>query len=141
MKCNYEFPSIPESGVIAYIEGEIVRIFFNITPAAIAPPMDGAEEDENGDNQPSSVQTYDCEQVDVIGGRDYADIVSAIVNERYSPDDVQAIFANYTEVNNTSPLVKIAVEKQDEYLNEYSAFQEWRRLAKKVAEETIKIIA
>lgn len=136
MKSYYQFPSVPESGIIAYLEGGLTRIFFNIKPFVFP-----KNEDEDGMmNFENAPETFECEQVDVAG-RTYNEIVSAIVNERYSPDDVQAIFANYTEVNNTSPLVKIAVEKQDEYLNEYSAYQEWRRLAKQVAEETLKIIA
>lgn len=136
MKSYYQFPSVPESGIIAYLEGELIRIFFKITPFEFP----DSEENEDGMSFENAPETYECEQVDVAG-RTYADIVSAIVNDRYSPDDVQAILANYTEVNNTNAVAKIAVEKKDEYLNEYAAFQEWRRLAKEVAEKTIEIIA
>ncbi len=126
MKCIYQFPTIPESGVISYLEGSILRIFFDITPAQTQPV-----ESEDGEIEEADIpQTYDCSQVD-IHGRTYSDIVSAIVSDKYSNDDVQAIIANYTEVVNMDS--DIDEGKREEYLNEYSEYQEWRKHAKSIA--------
>lgn len=130
MKCNYQFPTIPESGVIAYSEGNILRIFFDITAAASAPAELGASE-EDVEVEADIPQTYDCIQVDVKGGRSYGDIVSAIVNDKYSNDDVQAIIANHTEATDTTS--EIPEAKREEYLSEYSAYQQWRKHAKEIA--------
>ena len=45
MKCNYQFPTVPDSGIIAYPEGSILRVFYDITPAPLAPRE--SEEEEN----------------------------------------------------------------------------------------------
>lgn len=124
MKCNYEFQAIPESGIIAYPEGDIIRIFFDITPAQ--PVSSESESGEDADEN----QTYDCNQVDVYG-RSYGDIVSAIVSDKYSNDEVQAIIANYTEAMDEES--DLPDEKREEYLTEYSEFQQWRKHAKAVA--------
>ena len=126
MKCNYQFPSIPESGVIAYPEGEILRVFYDITPAQTVPAESESESDADADIP----QTYDCNQADVYG-RTYSDIVSAIVSDKYSNDDVQAIIANYTEVMDEDS--EVDEDKREEYLNEYSAYQQWRKHAKEIA--------
>lgn len=125
MKCNYQFPSVPESGIIAYPEGNIIRVFFDITPAQSKPSESEEEEDEA-----DIPQTYDCNQVDVHG-REYADIVGAIVNDRYSSDAVQAIIANYTDAQDADS--DMDADKREEYLKEYSDYQQWRRHAKTIA--------
>ena len=131
MKCNYEFQAIPESGIIAYPEGDIIRIFFDITPALSAmTESDSAIGEDTG-----SPQTYDCNQIDVHG-RTYSDIVSAIISDKYSNDDVQAIIANYTEVMDENS--EIPDEKRNEYLDEYSAYQQWRKHAKAIAAEVLE---
>lgn len=130
MKCNYQFSSIPESGVIVLTEGALLRLFFDIVESPKAPAM-GDAEDADGVAEESETQTYDCIQVDVASGRTYADIVSAIINDRYSNDDVQAILANYTEARNDDS--GFSEEKTEEYMAEYSEYQQWRKHAKEVA--------
>ncbi len=130
MKCNYQFPSVPQSGVIAFAEGNILRLFFDITPAETA-PAEMESETESDDEDADIPQTYDCTQVDVVGGRTYGDIVSAIVNDKYSADDVQAIIANYTEINEED--TDVAEDKQEEYIKEYADYQQYRKHAKAIA--------
>lgn len=132
MRANYQFASVPESGIIAYTEGNIVRVFFDIEEAPAPIAMEGEEQGENP-------KTYNCEQVDVKTGRTYGDIVSAIVNDKYSPDDVQAIIANYTEIGSLSPY-NATEEKAEEYTEEYDAYQSWRKKAKEIAEQVLTII-
>lgn len=131
MKCNYQFPTVPDSGIIAYPEGSILRVFYDITPAPLVPRESEEEENEDADIP----QTYDCNQVDVQG-RTYNDIVSAIVSDKYSNDDVQAIIANYTEVMDEDS--DIDEEKREEYISEYSDYQQWRKHAKAIANEVLE---
>lgn len=131
MKCNYQFPSIPESGIIAYPEGEILRVFYDITPAQNAP----AESEDESNDDADIPQTYDCNQVDVYG-RTYSDIVSAIVNDKYSNDDVQAIIANYNEALDEDS--DIDEDKREEYLSEYADYQQWRKHAKEIATKVLE---
>lgn len=129
-----EFPIVPESGIICKEEGSILRVYFDIKP----------HEPVVSENQPAGMQEesgapiYVCENVDA-GGRTYGDIVSAIVNDRYSADDVQALQANYIEAKD--PESTIPDEKREEYLTEYSDFQAWRKRAKEVASAVVELLS
>ena len=107
MKASYQMTQLPESGVQVTIEGALLRLLFDFSQAE---PREGEE----------STDIYNCESVDVKG-RGYGDIVSAIVNDRYSSDEVSDITA----------------EKRAEYLEEYEAYQNWRKHAKEIAAEVI----
>lgn len=98
-------------------EGNVLRLFFDWQ---LEEPV---EEDVD--------LSYRCENIDVVGDRDYGSIISAIVNGRYSPDDVQAIMANYELAKDSES--NITEEKRAEYIADYAAFQEWRAHAKDVA--------
>lgn len=129
-----EFPIVPESGIICKEEGVILRVYFDIKPHV---PV--ASESEPEQEQDESVaDQYVCENVDVEG-RTYGDIVSAIVNDRYSADDVQALQANYIEAKD--PESTIPDEKREEYLTEYSDFQTWRKRAKEVATAVVELLS
>jgi len=131
MKSYNEFQSVPESGIIAVEEGALVRVYFDIEAWTPGAPHDAGEEYTAPENQ------YVCENVDV-NGRGYGEIVSAIVNDRYTADDVQAINANYTEAKD--PESEMTDEKRAEYLAEYAAFQAWRKKSKSVASAVIEIL-
>ena len=120
MKANYQMPSIPQNGVQVTLEGPLVRLLFDFTPAT--PVL------EAGEAAPDDL--FDCESVDTTD-RSYGGIVSAIINDRYSQDRVQAILANYQ--NAIDPESTIDVDKRAEYLQEYHEFQDYREHAKTVA--------
>ena len=120
MKANYQMPSLPQNGVQVTLEGPLVRLLFDFTPAT--PVL------EDGEEVPDDL--FDCESVDTTD-RSYGGIVSAIINDRYSQDRVQAILANYQ--NAIDPESTIDVDKRAEYLQEYHEFQDYREHAKTVA--------
>ncbi|MDE5872140.1 MAG: hypothetical protein K2H22_09390, partial [Muribaculaceae bacterium] len=91
-----EFAVIPENGIICVEEGPILRVYFDIKPHV--PVV--SENDPTGILDESAAPIYECENVDV-DGRTYGEIVSAIVNDRYSADDVQALQANYIEAKDS----------------------------------------
>lgn len=129
MKSINEFTSVPESGIIAVEEGALTRVYFDIMPYQ-------AVDDEEGGTAECASQ-YICENIDV-NGRTYSAIVSAIVNDRYTADDVQAINANLIEAQDADS--ELSDEKRDEYMAEYAAFQAWRKKAKAVAATVVELI-
>ncbi len=128
-----DFAGVPENGIICKEEGAVLRIYFDIKPHE---PVVSDNEPEELRNTSSS-NGYVCENVNVAG-RTYSDIVSAIVNDRYSADDVQALQANFIESKDSES--NLAPEKREEYLSEYAAFQVWRKRAKEVAQSVIEMI-
>lgn len=129
-----EFPIVPESGIICKEEGSVLRVYFDIKPHV---PVVSENEPERMQDE-SAAPIYVCENVDAEG-RTYGDIVSAIVNDRYTADDVQALQANYIEAKD--PESTISEEKREEYLTEYSNFQAWRKRAKEVASAVVELLS
>lgn len=129
-----EFPIVPESGIMCKEEGSILRVYFDIEPHV---PVVSENEPEHEQDE-SVAPMYVCENVDVEG-RTYGDIVSAIVNDRYSADDVQALQANFIEAKD--PESQLTDEKREEYLTEYSTFQAWRKKAKEIANTVLEILS
>jgi hypothetical protein len=125
MKTTYQLDSVPASGIILIIEGMLLRIMFNIVHRE-------PTEDEDGHVGPDNL--YDLDIVDVTG-RSKGEIISAIVNDRYTSDQVQALTANYALA--TDPESGITDEKRTEYLEEYHAYQEYRASAKTVASQVV----
>lgn len=123
MKTIEQIEKIPSDGIIVRPEGGVVRIFFDVKPAQPI-VIEGEEEG----NAPEDL--CECYNVDVPQPATYGAIVSAIVTDRYSPDDVQALISNYTEAQGDSGL---SDEKATEYREEWQEFQAWRIKAKSVA--------
>lgn len=128
-----EFAAVPENGIICHEEGSLLRVYFDIEAHV---PVVSENEPENLHDSSEATQ-YVCKNVDV-NGRTYADIVSAIVNDKYSADDVQALQANYIEAKD--PDSQIESTKREEYLSEYVAFQAWRKRAKEVASAVVGLL-
>lgn len=129
-----EFAEVPESGIICFKEGMMIRVYFDIEP--YEPVV--SENDPGHMHAESIADQYVCENVDVEG-RTYSDIVSAIVNDRYSADDVQALQANFIEAKDAES--QLTEDKRAEYLIEYSDFQAWRKKAKEVATAVLELIS
>lgn len=119
MKTLMHIADIPESGVYVIIEGHLVRLFFDFSEPQVP---------EGEESYPEDLKA--CESIDVAGNS-YGEMVSAIINDHYSPDSYQAILANYELAKDKNS--GITPEKKAEYLAEYAAFQDWRSHAKEVA--------
>lgn len=63
----------------------------------------------------------------------YGNIISAIVDAKYSHDDVTAITLNYLLVLHN----EADEDKNEEYMNEYNLLQNWRKKAKEIAKEVL----
>jgi len=131
MKTNLQTSGIPEGGVLVICEGLLTRLFFDFEAETV--PQDGTAQDGTAQDM-----LYGCENVDVRS-RSYGAIVSAIVNDRYGSDAVQAVLSNYEEARDADS--GLAEEKRAEYLSEYAAFQSWRTHAKEVARKAVALLA
>lgn len=124
MKALEQLPNVPENGIVIRQEGALVRLFFDIEPAPAMPVEEGETPCNPGD-------LYQCYNVDVATPANYGNIIAAIVNDKYSADDVQALTANYFEAKD--PESGLTEEKRAEYINEWNEFQAWRAKAKEIA--------
>ena len=132
MKAYSELREQPFGGVEVRIEGDTLRVFFDFAEV----PMNVQE----GQKPSKVVKQLQYESIDVTGGRNYSDIVSAIVRDRYDDNEAQAILANYTEAVNAASVLKIVPEKKEEYLQEYAEFQQWRAHVKEIAQKVLTLI-
>lgn len=64
---------------------------------------------------------------------DYPELLTAIIKRKYSADQVEAITANYLNIQTQ----QVPEDKAAEYISEYNAYQEWRKRAKEIAKEII----
>jgi hypothetical protein len=128
MKAYQQMQELPENGMLAIQEGSKLRLFFDFKKAVL-PDMEGETKADD---------IYECESVDVDGGRSYDDIVSAIIGSRYKSDKVQAVIANYVDATNAESTTE--EDKKEEYKAEYAAYQEWRNHAKETAKAVLELI-
>lgn len=124
MKALEQLPNVPENGIVIRPEGAVVRLFFDIEPVTEMPAEDG--ETPSG---PSDL--YKCYNVDVPVPANYGSIVAAIVNDRYSADDTQALISNFTSARIEDS--DMTEDKREEYIAEWNDFQSWRAKSKEIA--------
>lgn len=77
------------------------------------------------------VEVYKIFSVEIGREFSYGSIISAIISQRYSNDDVTAISLNYLNKESASETKRI------EYSDEYQALQDWRSMAKEVAAKAV----
>lgn len=80
------------------------------------------------------VKVWRQSPVEIGNNLSYENIIAAIVEAKYSNDDVTAITLNYLlAVHN-----EVDENKQEEYINEYRTLQAWRQKAKGIAKEVLE---
>lgn len=129
MKTQFTLGAIAANseGYHAMREGSLFRVYYNFAEVKQTQQLTAEGEQPQEEEQTLGTANY----VDITASVDYATIVSAIVKEQYSDDDVQALLANYTEAQDSAS--DLTDEKREEYLTEYAAFQQHRRTAKAIA--------
>ena len=61
----------------------------------------------------------------------YADVISAIIQSRYSDSEITSIVMNNMQANDINS--EISQDKRKEYISEYTELQSWRKHAKEIA--------
>lgn len=129
MKVIMNLPVAPSDNVMVEREGDLLRVYFDFKKEVV--------KDEEGNEVEEPVQ-HSCQNVDIVGRHGYGEIVGAIINDQYSPDEVQAIMFNNELAKDTDS--DITDDKRAEYLAEYRALQAFRAHAKEVAAKVVEII-
>ena len=88
------------------------------------------EELSSEDIDGNTVTTYRSLYVQVKS-ISYADVISAIIQSRYSDSEITAIVMNNMQANDINS--EISQEKRKEYIYEYAELQSWRKHAKEIA--------
>ena len=128
--------SAPANDVKVVIEGSLMRLYFAYKKELPTSSSTSSSTIINGDLREES---YSCENIDIDGGgRTYAEIIAAIVNDKYDNNAVQAIIANKALTDDTKN--DITDTKRTEYLQEYNDFQIYRETAKTVATKAVAIL-
>ena len=85
---------------------------------------------------------YSAEYIELRGGiRSYDAIVSAIIEDKYPSDKMDAIRLNFELAQNGAvAAIDLDESKCDEYIAEYKAMQEWRIHAKEIARKAVDLI-
>lgn len=124
MKCQGNYTGeLPTLNVVK--EGKIHRIYFNYEEAP------SITEDEGEEN---SLPSFVCDLIE-IDELTYPSIVSAIVRDRYSQNDVEAIISNYQLCKDG----KAGEDRCIRYEEDYNAYQDYRAMAKQVANQIINL--
>ena len=90
----------------------------------------------NEETDGQTVTTYRSLYVQVTSLA-YDQLVAAIIQSRYSSNDIEAIMLNnMAAIGNTETLT---TEKRAEYVEEYTKLQAWRAHAKEVASEVCSL--
>lgn len=101
------------------IEGRVVRINFDVEESDTV--IDNAN-GENSDEEPVTKTVYEAYVVRVEQPVTYDRVVSAIINEAYSQDEMQAIINNH-----------ILADEDTDHETEFNEMQQWRKHAKEIA--------
>ena len=101
---------VPE--VILVPQGKYTHLLYGIT---LVPASEG-----DGEMKMPMPEHYEAERIEILGTPDYGMLVSAMVRNKYSSDEVEAIVLNYGDGDKA-------------HEREYVALQEWRSEAKRIA--------
>ena len=124
----------PNENVLVNISSDWMRVTYDYVKSE--PKKDKEGNVVVGDN------AYSAEYIELRGGiRSYDAIASAIIEDKYPSDKMDAIRLNF-ELTQNSSVASISLDdsKRDEYIAEYKAMQEWRIHAKEIARKAVDLI-
>lgn len=100
--------------------------------------------EQNADDSMRMAVENSCqgEYIELRGGiRSYDAIASAIIEDKYPSDKMDAIRLNFELAQNSAVAsIALADSKREEYIAEYKAMQEWRIHAKEIARKAVDLI-
>lgn len=124
----------PKENVSIKVSSDWMRVTYDYVKSS--PKKDKEGNVVVGDN------AYSAEYIELRDGiRSYDAIVSAIIEDKYPSDKMDAIRLNF-ELAQNSAVASISLDdsKRKEYIAEYKAMQEWRIHAKEIARKAVDLI-
>lgn len=124
----------PKENVSVMVSSDWMRVTYDYVKSE--PKKDSEGNVVVGDN------AYSAEYIELRGCiRSYDAIASAIIEDKYPSDKMDAIRLNF-ELAQNSAVASISLDdsKRKEYLAEYKAMQEWRIHAKEIARKAVDLI-
>lgn len=124
----------PKENVSVNVSSDWMRVTYDYVKSE--PKKDKEGNVVVGDN------AYSAEYIELRGGiRSYDAIASAIIEDKYPSDKMDAIRLNF-ELAQNSDVASISLDdnKRKEYIAEYKAMQEWRIHAKEIARKAVDLI-
>lgn len=124
----------PKENVSVIVSSDWMRVTYDYVKSE--PKKDSEGNVVVGDN------AYSAEYIELRGGiRSYDAIVSAIIEDKYPSDKMDAIRLNFELAQNGAvAAIDLDESKCDEYLAEYKEMQEWRIHAKEIARKAVELI-
>ena len=135
MKIQLSLAELPAENVSVTVSGSYLQVAYDFEKME-----QSSIEDETMQNVVEN--SYMGEYIELRGGvRSYDAIASAIIEDKYPSDKMDAIRLNYELAQNADTTgITLSDEKKEEYIAEYKTMQEWRIHAKEVAKTAVALI-
>lgn len=127
---------LPKDNVKVTLSGNYLQVAYDFVR------IEQKSEDSNDGMHMMLENSCQGEYIELRGGiRSYDAIASAIIEDKYPSDKMDAIRLNF-ELAQNSAVASISLDdsKRKEYIAEYKAMQEWRIHAKEIARKAVELI-
>ena len=128
---------LPKDNVKVSVSGNYLQVAYDFVR------IEQKEEEEASDSMHMLVEnSCQGEYIELRGGiRSYDAIASAIIEDKYPSDKMDAIRLNF-ELAQNSDVASISLDdsKRKEYIAEYKEMQDWRIHAKDIARKAVDLI-
>lgn len=133
MKIQCTMAELPKDNVKVSVSGNYLQVAYDFVR------IEQKADDANGSMRMAVENSCQGEYIELRGGeRGYDAIISAIVEDKYPTDKMDAVRLNYELAKDDT--ISISEEKRAEYLAEYKTMQEWRIHAKEIARKAVDLI-
>lgn len=133
MKIQYTMAELPKDNVKVSVSGNYLQVAYDFVRI-----------EQNADDSMRMAVENSCqgEYIELRGGiRSYDAVASAIIEDKYPSDKMDAIRLNFELAQNSAVAsIALADSKREEYIAEYKAMQEWRIHAKEIARKAVDLI-
>lgn len=136
MKIQCTMAELPKDNVKVTLSGNYLQVAYDFVR------IEQTSEDSKDGMHMMLENSCLGEYIELRGGiRSYDAIASAIIEDKYPSDKMDAIRLNF-ELAQNSAAASIALDdsKREEYIAEYKAMQEWRIHAKEIARKAVDLI-
>lgn len=124
---------LPKDNVKVTVSGNYLQVAYDFVR------IEQKADDANDSMRMAQENSWQGEYIELRGGeRGYDAIISAIVEDKYPTDKMDAVRLNYELAKDDT--ISISEEKRAEYLAEYKTMQEWRIHAKEIARKAVDLI-